>query len=121
MEGFLFSFPHVDQTLNTFSFLQMFFGTLAFMLSLAAKIKAEENGVYFKIVEKSFLFGGSTISNEKADSLLSCSQICARRAFCKSANFISSQRTCSLLSEEQTNHPRNLLKRDGSFYLEKVC
>ena len=99
----------------------MFFGTVAFLLSLVTKIKAEESGVYFKIEEKSFLFGESTISNEKANTLLSCSQLCARRASCKSANFIASQRTCSLLSEEQTTHPKNLLKRDGSFYLEKVC
>jgi len=42
-------------------------------LSSAARIKADENGVYFKIEEKSFLFGGSPISNEKADTLLSCS------------------------------------------------
>jgi len=99
----------------------MSFGTLVFLLFLAAKIKAEEKGVYFKIEEKCFLFGESTISNEETDSLLTCSKICARRAACKSANFIASQRTCSLLSEEQTNQPKNLLKRDGSFYLEKVC
>ena len=99
----------------------MVFGTLAFMLVLAAKTKAEEKGVYFNIEEKSFLFGENTITNEKADSLLTCSQICARRAVCKSANFIASERTCSLLSEDQTNKPKNLLKRDGSSYLEKVC
>ena len=91
------------------------------MLVLAAKIKADEKGVYFNIEEQSFLFGENTISNEKADSLLTCSQLCARRAVCKSANFIASERTCSLLSEEQTNKPKSLLKRDGSFYLEKVC
>ena len=99
----------------------MFFGALVFISSLAAKIRAEENGAFFKVEEKSFVFFESTISNEKADSLLSCSQMCARRAACKSANFIASQRTCSLLSEEQTNQPKNFLKRDGSFYLEKVC
>ena len=98
----------------------MFFEALVFILPLAATIRAEENGAYFKIDEKSFLFLESTISNEKADSLLSCSQLCARRAACKSANFISSQRACSLLGEEQTDQPKNLLKRDGSFYLEKV-
>lgn len=119
---FLLQFPSMTKySTHFFLSLQMFFGTFVFILSSAARIKADENGVYFKIEEKSFLFGGSPISNEKADTLLSCSQTCARRASCKSANFISSQRTCSLLSEEQTNHPRNLLKRDGSFYLEKVC
>ena len=99
----------------------MFFGALVFILSVAVKIKAEENCAYFKIEGKSYVFSESTISNEKADSLLSCSQICARRAACKRANFIASQRTCSLLSEEQTNQPKNLLKGDGDFYLEKVC
>ena len=119
---FSFEFSYLDQLFHSiFSFLQMFFGALVFILSLAAKIIAEENGAYFKIEEKSIVFFESTISNEKADSLLSCSQMCARRAACKSANFIASQRTCSLLSEEQTNQPKNLLKRAGSFYLEKVC
>jgi len=99
----------------------MVLGTFLFMLVLAATTKAEEKGVYFNIEEKSFLFGGNTISNEKADSLLTCSQICASRAACKSANFIASERTCSLLSEEQINKLKNLLKRDGCFYLEKVC
>ena len=100
----------------------MYFGALVLMLSLAVKIRAEEKGVYFKIKEKSFLFCERTISNEEAaDSLLSCSQMCASRASCKSANFIASQRTCSLLSAEQTHQPKKLLKRDGSFYLEKVC
>jgi len=99
----------------------MVLGTFVFMLVLAAKTKAEKKGVYFNIEENSLLFGENTISNEKADSLLTCSQICARRAACKSANFIASQRTCSLLSEEQINKLKNLLKRDGSFYLEKVC
>ena len=99
----------------------MRFGALVFILPLAATIRAEENGAYFKIEEKSFLFFESTILNEKADSLLLCSQMCTRRAACKSANFIASQKTCSLLNEEQTNQPKNLLKRDDSFYLEKVC
>ena len=99
----------------------MFFGALVFILSLAATIRAQENGAYFKIEEKSFLFWKSSILKEKADSLMSCSQMCARRAGCKSANFIASQKTCSLLNEEQTNQPKNLLKRDDSFYLEKVC
>ena len=98
----------------------MYFGALVFILPLAATIRAEENGAYFKIEEKSFLFFESTISNKKADSLLLCSQMCARRAGCKSANFIASQKTCSLLSEEQTNQPKNLFKEDDSFYLEKV-
>ena len=99
----------------------MSFGALVFILSLAAKIRAEGKGAYFKIEEKSFPICKSTISKEKADSLLSCSQMCAKEAACKSANFIASQRACWLLGEEQPDQPRNLLKRDGSFYLEQVC
>ena len=122
MDGFFFWIPYLDQLLNSsFFFLADVFWALLFILSLATKIRAEENGVYFNIEEKSFVIFESTILNEKADSLLSCSQMCARRAACKSTNFIPSQRTCSLLSEEQTNQSKNLLKRDGSFYLEKVC
>ncbi len=96
-------------------------GTLLFIFSLAAKIKAEQNGVFFKIEENSFLFHGNAIWNGKAESLLSCSQMCAMRADCKSANFIAIEESCLLLSEGQTKQGEKLLKRDGSLYLEKVC
>ncbi len=96
-------------------------GTLVFILSLAAKIKAEENGIFFKIEENSFLFHGNSIWNGKADSLLSCSKMCARQDACKSANFIASEKRCLLFSEGQTKQGGKLLKRDGSLYLEKVC
>ncbi|XP_078342127.1 uncharacterized protein LOC144627970 [Oculina patagonica] len=95
-------------------------GTLVFIFSLAVKIKAEENGVFFKIEANSFLFHENSIWNGKADSLLSCSQICARQDACKSANFIASEETCLLLSEGQTKREEKLLERDGSLYLEKV-
>ena len=96
-------------------------GTLVFVLSLAAKINAEDHGVLFKIEENSFLLNENSIWIGKADSLLSCSQMCARKATCTSANFIASEETCSLLGKKQTKQAKKLLKRDGSFYLEKVC
>ncbi|KAL9960606.1 hypothetical protein ACROYT_G034088 [Oculina patagonica] len=46
--------------------------------------------------------------------------MCARQDACKSANFIASQGTCSLLTDIQTKQSKRLLKQDGSFYLEKV-
>ena len=95
--------------------------TLVFILSLAAKINADEHGVFFKIEENSFLYNQNSIWNGKADSLLSCSRMCTRREDCKSANFIASQGTCSLLNDAQTKQAEKLFKRDGSFYLEKVC
>ncbi len=98
---------------------QMLLATVVFIL--AAKIKAEEQGVFFKIEENSFLFYENSIWIGKADSLMSCSQMCTRRAACKSANFIASQGTCSLLTDIQTKQSKRLLKQDGSFYLEKVC
>lgn len=95
--------------------------TFLIIFSLTAKIKAEEPGVYFKIEENSFLSDENTIWDGKADSLMSCSQICARQRACKSANFMAKQGTCSLLSAGQTEQAEKLLKWEGSFYLEKVC
>ena len=85
-------------------------------------IKADENGVYFKMEENRFFFrdNESSVWIGKVDSLLSCSQMCAKREDCQSANFIKEQRTCSLFSEGRSGNPAGLLKRDGCFYLEKV-
>ena len=96
-------------------------GTLVFVLSLAAKINAEDHGILFKIEENSFLFNENNIWIGKVDSLLSCSQMCARNAACTSANFIASEGTCSLLGKKQTKQAEKPFKRDGCFYLEKVC
>ena len=79
----------------------MLLGTLALMLPVMAKIEAEKDGVFFKIDENSIPSDGKIIWHGRIDSLLSCSQICARRADCKIANFIPSQGICALLHEEQ--------------------
>ena len=78
--------------------------------------------MYFKIEENRFFFNGNenSVWIEKVDSLLSCSQMCARREDCQSANFIKGQRKCSLFSEGRSGYLTGLLIRDGCFYMEKV-
>ena len=89
--------------------------------SLPAKTKAEETGVFFEIKENVFFYDENTILHGEADSLLSCSQMCARRPNCKRANFEENRGKCSLLGEGQSELTPKLVKQDGSFYLEKVC
>ena len=90
------------------------------LLSLTVKIQADEKGVFFKVEENVFLSDENIIWSGKTDSLLACSQTCARQAACKSANFIEKQGSCSLLREGKSSLTEKLLKRDGSFYVEKV-
>ena len=80
--------------------------TVFILLFLTTAIKSDENGVYFKIEENRFFFNGNenSVWIEKVDSLLSCSQMCARREDCQSANFIKEQRTCSLFSEGRSGY-----------------
>ena len=99
----------------------MLLGAVAFMLPVIFKLEAAEHGVFFKIDENCFPTDGKTIWHGRFESLLSCSQMCARRADCEMANFIASQLTCALLHEEQA---KQLQKRSGGvdhFRLEKVC
>ena len=92
------------------------------ILFVTATIKAEEHHVLFKIEENSFQAGGNSIWEGAADSLMSCSLMCVKQAGCRSANFVRSLGACSLLGQEQTHqHAKRLLKRQGSFNLEKVC
>ena len=89
-------------------------------LSLPVKTQAEEGGVLFQIEENVFVFQDNPIWQGTADSLLSCSQMCAKRPTCKRVNFVASKGTCSHLGEGQTNLANKLVKQDGSFYLRKV-
>ena len=95
--------------------------TTVIILFVTATIKAEEHQCFFKIEENVFHPGGYSIWDGEVDSLMSCSLMCARQAGCSSANFVKSQRACSLLKQEQTQHVKSLLQQRGSFYLEKVC
>ena len=95
--------------------------TVFAILSFTAMLNTEEFGVFFEIEEDSFFVDEDAFWIEKVDSLLSCSQMCAREAVCKSANYIASGETCSLQREARKRYPYRLLKQKGSFYLEKVC
>lgn len=79
------------------------------ILTLTAQIKAEEQGVFLEIEENYFLVNGNTIWNGTADSLLSCSQMFARQAVCKRANFIASQGMCLLIGEKETSGTEKVL------------
>ena len=96
--------------------------TVFILLYVTTTIKSDEHGVFFKVEENRFLITDETnvVWAEKVDSLLSCTQMCARRVDCQSGNFMKGQQTCSLLSKERTKYPTGLLKRAGCFYLEKV-
>ena len=91
------------------------------ILSFTAMISSEEFGVFFEIEEDSFLVDEDVFWIGKVDSLLSCSQMCARETVCKSANYITSGETCSLHKETRKMFPDRLLKQSGSSYIEKVC
>ena len=96
----------------------------AIVLFLAAKTaEGAENGVFFQIKEnKFFSFGEESLLWSGTGSLLSCSFLCMRQAFCRSANFLEKAGLCYVLRDEvQTNSATGrLLERDGSFYLKKV-
>ena len=59
--------------------------------------------------------------SEKADSILTCAQMCRREAACKRANFLANKTTRSLFVEgQQARKVEKFIKWDGSFYIEKV-
>ena len=91
------------------------------MLSFTASLKTEGVSVFFEIEEDSFFVDDDVIWIRKVDSLLSCSQMCAREAVCKSANYVTSGETCLLHRETKKMYPDRLLKQKGSSYVEKVC
>jgi len=91
------------------------------ILSFTTMLKTEEFGVFFEIEEDSFFVDEDAFWIRKVDSLFSCSQMCARKAVCKSANYITGGETCSLHRETRKMYPDRLLKQKGSSYVEKVC
>lgn len=90
------------------------------VLSFTTMLKTEEFGVLFEIEEDSFFVNENPIWIGKLDSLFSCSQMCAREPFCKSANYMTAEETCSLHRETRKMYPDRLLKQKGSSYIEKV-
>ena len=96
-------------------------GTVLAILSFPVMLKTEEFGIFFEIEEDSFFVDENAIWIGKVDSLLSCSQMCAREAVCKGANYVTSGETCSLHKETGKMYPDRLLRQNGSSYFEKVC
>ena len=96
------------------------FSVVLILLILTTAAKAKGLGAFFKVEENHVLLNENTLWEETVESLLRCSQVCARMDDCKSANFKKDQRKCSLLGEGKTRQPKILLKRKGYFYLEKV-
>ena len=90
------------------------------MVIAVTTIQAEEDGVYFKIEENTFLSRENAIWNRKAASLLSCSLMCARQEMCKSANFITDSEACLSYKKTRARNIDVLLPQEGSFYIEKV-
>lgn len=72
--------------------------------------------------EENYLFYDETpIAEKYADSLVTCSQSCARDERCKSANFVKEEKKCSLLDKTRTTHPHLLLREQSDVsYLERV-
>lgn len=95
-------------------------GTIFMLLYFTSALKSDESGVFFEIEENRFLLDENTVWNGKVESLMACSQICARQDDCNGANFMGDHGSCSLLPVKQTRTPKKLLKRDGYFYLQKV-
>ena len=95
-------------------------GIIFFSLSIILTTKSEEHGIFFEVEEDHFLVGANIILKAKEGSLLSCSQLCAKRENCKSANFITEQGTCLLLSKRQADNAERFFELKGSIYLEKV-
>ena len=83
-------------------------------------IQAEQDGVYFKIEENTFVPHENAVWSGKAASLLSCSLMCARQEMCKSANFISDSEACLSYKKTRSRNIDVLLPQEGSFYIEKV-
>ena len=68
-----------------------------------------------------FLDDENALQSEKADSILTYARMCRREAACKEANFLANKTTHSLFDEgQQARKVERFVKRDGSFYIEKV-
>ena len=95
---------------------------LIWAFSVTPKISADEDhGMFFRIEENAFLDDKNALQSEKADSIMTCARMCRREAACKEANFLANKTTHSLFDEgQQARKVEIFVKRDGSFYIEKV-
>ena len=115
-----FTFAFFNSSLDIFPFVQMYPSKAVIMILAITKILAEQDGVYFKIEENTFLSDENAIWSGKAASLLSCSLMCLRQDICKSANFMTDSQTCLTFKETTARNMDMLLPQQESFYVEKV-
>ncbi|KAL9960601.1 hypothetical protein ACROYT_G034082 [Oculina patagonica] len=96
--------------------------TVAFFFLLqTTNTRAEERRqAVFKTKNNSVLFDETPISEIRSDSLMSCSQRCARDKRCKSANFKTDEKTCSLLDKTRNTNPRLFVKQANVIHMEKI-
>ena len=83
-----------------FSSLQML-NIITIVLSLTFATKGEEHSAFFRVTGDHFLVDENIIWDQKGESLLSCSQKCARREDCKSANYMTDDGRCFSAKGEQ--------------------
>ena len=109
----------------SFPFLQILpwevFALICVFLLTPRTSAEDERGTFFRIEENAFLDDENILQSEKADSVLTCAQMCGREVTCKGANFLANEGTCFFLGEgRQGRKVDKFVKRDGSFYSEKV-
>ena len=81
----------------------------------------QKHEVLFTMEENYLFYDETPIAEKYADSLVTCSQFCARDQRCKSANFVKEEKKCSLLDKTRTTHPHLLLREQSDvIYLERV-
>ncbi len=106
--------------LTHFMFLQVLTVAFFFLLQTTNTRAEERRQAVFKTKNNSVLFDETPISEIRSDSLMSCSQRCARDKRCKSANFKTDEKTCSLLDKTRNTNPRLFVKQANVIYMEKV-
>lgn len=71
--------------------------------------------------ENTFLVDENALQSKKADCILTCARLCGGEVACKGANFLANEGTCFFLGEGRRGRKVDrFVKRDGSFYVEKV-
>ena len=91
------------------------FSVVAILSLLTTAANAKEHGVFFEVEENHVLLDKNNVWEETVESLLRCSQMCARMEDCKVANFKKDQGKCSLLGEGKTRYPKKPFKTNRVF------
>ena len=102
--------------------LQIFSVAICCLIVVLATADLDQRQEALFTLEENYIFSNeSPIVEKNADSLVTCSQYCARDERCKSANFVKEEKKCSLLDKTRKTH-LNLLLREQSdvSYLERV-